>query len=105
MSVVALIVVKEDRVLIVFYCRSQQAPVGGDVSAVQLAVRDHEFGRRHCEAVGREDGRVYPESGGTGLGWIRWSGVEDKVGESVWPTAITDINKESFYFTGPAIQS
>ena len=46
--------------------RAPQAPERRDMPPVQQELCHHQFGRRHCEAVGPENRRIYPEPGDAG---------------------------------------
>lgn len=53
--------IKKNRVLTdQFVHRSKQAPVGRDLPPIEQPIRGDLFGRRHSEALGRADGRIYP---------------------------------------------
>lgn len=58
--------------------RSEQAPVGRHVSAIQQSIRDHVVGRRHRQTVGPENGRFHSKLGRVGQWRLGWGGMADQ---------------------------
>lgn len=67
-----------DRPVFANVVRSEQAPVGRHVSAIQQSVRYHVLGRRHRQTVGPENGRFYTKLGRVGQWRLGRGGMADQ---------------------------